>query len=82
MSEEEKKGGEYDKPESKEMGGEELEDVSGGAGTGAESICKDGSTANMQCLSGPSPTGQCSNGGNAYYHAGCSQGSTPGKPYA
>ena len=32
MSDEEKKNGEYEKPESHEMGGNDLEDISGGTG--------------------------------------------------
>jgi hypothetical protein len=69
---EEKKGGKYEEPESKEVGGDDLEDVSGGA----PSICQDGGDANVQCVSGPSPTGRCSTGSSAYYHAGCDAGSS------
>jgi len=53
MSEEEKKGGKYDKPESKEAGGDDLEDVSGGL---QEGYCNAGATAQGKCISGHSVT--------------------------
>jgi len=53
----EKKGGEYDKPESKEMGGEELEDVSGGAGASWQpGNCASGETAQGYCGTGSTVT--------------------------
>ncbi len=72
----EKKNNDYEKPESKGVGGDDLEDVSGGA----PSICQDGGDANVQCISGPSPTGRCGTGGGAYYHAGCESGNSAGPP--
>ncbi len=42
MSDEEKKGGEYEKRESHEAGGNDLEDVSGGAGAGTQERCDTG----------------------------------------
>ncbi len=74
----EKKNGEYEKPESQKVGGDDLEDVSGGAGSGNPSLCRDGGDANVNCLSGPSPTGLCQSGGSAYKGGGCQSGSQPG----
>jgi len=62
MSEEEKKGSKYEKPESKGMGGEELEGVSGGTGHVPKDICMDGSDATYACTAGPSPSGACGHG--------------------
>jgi len=61
MSEEEK-GGKYEKPESKGMGGEELEDVSGGVGT-QPGNCYTGESAQGYCGTGSTVTGtSCTRG--------------------
>jgi len=73
MSDEErKKNGEYEKPESKGMGGEELEDVSGGAGDEPVQSCFDGSTAKwMACGLGGQPEQSLFS---------CKSGAHPGNP--
>ncbi len=65
---EEKKNGDYEKPESHRMEGDELEDVSGGGSGG------DG------CRAGPSPGswGPCVSGGSTG-QGDCSTGSQPEK---
>ncbi len=74
MSDEEKKKGAYEEPKSQGVEGDDLEGVSGGAGTGAPGICRDGGDANVNCLSGPSPTGLCQQGASAMYHGNCTKG--------
>jgi len=70
VSDEEKKGGEYEKPESHDAGGEDLEEVSGGAG---DSVCTAGdSVSGAAKLTG---TYTCSTGWSAYAH--CVTGPTP-----
>ena len=63
MSDEEKKNGEYEKPESHEMGGNDLEDISGG--TGGESggaSCSGGSAASRYCQTGSHAGAICKTG--------------------
>ena len=52
MSDEKKKNGDYEKPESHEMGGDELEDVSGGAGRLPYTTCSNGFEASDDCARG------------------------------
>jgi hypothetical protein len=58
MSEDEKKNGEYEKPESHEVGGDELEGVAGGTGGEAPTSvdnCKSGYSNTMGCYKGTQP---------------------------
>jgi len=75
MSEEgKKKNGEYEKPESKGMGGEELEDVSGGSGDEGE--CTNGQSTANNCWAGRvARPGYCGGGSSA--SGGCAQGESP-----
>ncbi len=52
MSDEQKKNGEYEKPESQKVGGDDLEDVSGGAGGLPYTTCSNGFEASEDCASG------------------------------
>jgi len=44
MSKDEKKGGQYEQPLSREMGEDELDDVAGGAGAETQPPCEAGSS--------------------------------------
>ena len=63
MSEEEKKGGKYEEPQSKGAGGDNLEDVSGGWQPG-------------NCMSGDTAQGYCG-GGSGVTATSCTQGESP-----
>jgi hypothetical protein len=53
VSDEEKKNnGDYEKPESQAVGGDDLEDVSGGAGTLPYTTCSNGFEASDDCARG------------------------------
>ncbi len=52
MSDEEKKRGEHEKPESTGVGGDEPEDVSGGAGSLPYTTCSNGFEAPDDCATG------------------------------
>jgi len=69
----EKKQGDYEKPESQKMGGDELEDVSGGAGTGTQERCDMGAAASYSCTIGNGVTG------DAYIGQDCKTGAHPDK---
>jgi hypothetical protein len=77
----EKKNNDYEKPQSKGMG-DELEDVSGGAGTTGV-LCREGS-GNTECTSGGGAA-SCSGGQDAGAYCvlgnsaaeGCGKGSAP-----
>ena len=61
----EKKNGDYEKPESHDVKGDELEDVSGGSGQ--ETLCQQGATA-YSCVTGPDAnmkSHDCLSGGDA-----------------
>jgi len=60
MSEEENKKGGYEKPESKDMDGDDLEDTSGGSGDPASRAPQ--STGTYTCSTGMSAYGNCQNG--------------------
>ncbi len=63
MSDEEKKKGDYEKPESHEMGGDELEGVAGGTeGEGGATACGTGSSAAKTCRSGSHAGTTCNTG--------------------
>jgi len=70
----------YEKPESQKMGGDELEDVSGGAGAGdVPHGCFDGSNVDPEagCGEGSTPTYNypvCRNGNNPGSKNRCAQG--------
>jgi hypothetical protein len=66
----EKKNNDYEKPESKGMGGDELEDVSAGAGA---------TTKSGECESGSTPAGACITGDHAGYT--CRDGAYAGRGY-
>ena len=57
----EKKNNDYEKPESKGVGGEELEDVSGGARS-TSNDCMAGNSAGEWCATGPSAHDRCRSG--------------------
>ncbi len=72
MSEEDKKNGDYEKPESHQMTGEDLEDVSGGTETTQKPSCNNGEQAMafcevgggaMRCSYGNVASRACSGGG-------------------
>jgi hypothetical protein len=74
----EKKNGEYDKPTSHKMGGEDLEDISAGAGTVDEG-CRGGPGPGSwgPCVSGGSTgQGDCSGGGQPEKLGKCTDGAT------
>jgi len=70
VSEEEKNGGKYEKPESKDMDGDDLEDISGGfqrselncSEGGQAGCCAQGGRAGGDCLSGFYPAANCNTG--------------------
>jgi len=64
MSEEEEKGGRYEKPESKDLAGDDLEDISGGTGI-HEAQCRDGAGA-VSCASGGHAQGECQTGNSQW----------------
>ncbi len=51
----EKKSSDYEKPESHEIEGEDLADVSGGAGSTGTYTCSQGLDAYGACSNGPTP---------------------------
>jgi len=64
--EEKKKNGDYEKPESQKVGGDDLEDVSGGAG-GQPGNCLDGAAGQGYCGTGTGVTGSsCTKGENPH----------------
>ncbi len=67
MSDEEKKNGQYEKPESHEIGEDDLEDVAGGVSDSpaVDPDCMTGGSASA-CRTGPSPKSYtCTRGGVA-----------------
>jgi len=79
MSDEEKKNGDYEKPESQKMGGDDLQDVSGGAGagTGQESECRAGGDTKTMCEAGVTAPSGCLIGDEGP-GIPCQNGSHPG----
>jgi hypothetical protein len=74
MSDEEKKKGEYEKPESHGEG-DELEGVSGGAGSGTDAYCGAGSDP-YTCATGATPKYRNCLSGNQAGPAKCTTGTS------
>ncbi len=75
ISDEEKKKGAHEKPESHQMEGEDLEDVSGG--TGDSFICLAGDAVSLCVVGGGATGGGCKAGDQVDWRASCMSGPAP-----